>query len=122
MGKSKEINWGACFQPEVVNRVKGHCLSGKEVKGLAEIFKVLGNETRVKILDALIYDELCVCDLRQVVGMSQSAVSHQLRILRSLRLVKYRREGKMVYYALNNQQLAGLFKQGLALLRQRGKN
>src|SRR5437868_2961671 len=65
---------------------------------LAEMFKVLGDATRVRILDALAHDELCVCDIAQLVGLSESAVSHQLRLLRGMRLVRPRRAGRMVFY------------------------
>ncbi|MEE9305381.1 MAG: metalloregulator ArsR/SmtB family transcription factor [bacterium] len=81
--------------------------------GLAEIFRALGDPTRVRILHALAASELCVCDLAAILGMSQSAVSHQLRLLRSLRLVRYRREGRMVYYALDDDHIEKLLAQGL---------
>lgn len=81
--------------------------------GLAETFRVLGDVTRVRILDALSTGELCVCDLAALLGLSDSAVSHQLRLLRNLRLVRPRREGRMVYYALDDQHIVGLFEQGL---------
>ncbi|MDV2495141.1 MAG: metalloregulator ArsR/SmtB family transcription factor [bacterium] len=81
--------------------------------GLAEIFRVLGDPTRVRILHALAASELCVCDLAAILGMSQSAVSHQLRLLRSLRLVRHRREGRMVYYALDDDHIEKLLAQGL---------
>ncbi|MDA2916315.1 metalloregulator ArsR/SmtB family transcription factor [Nitrospinae bacterium AH_259_B05_G02_I21] len=81
--------------------------------GLAEIFRALGDPTRVRILHALAASELCVCDLAAILGMSQSAVSHQLRLLRSLRLVRHRREGRMVYYALDDDHIEKLLAQGL---------
>lgn len=78
---------------------------------LAETFKVLGDVTRVRILDALSHSERCVSDLAALVGLSESAVSHQLRLLRNTRLVRARREGRMVYYALDDQHIIGLFEQ-----------
>ncbi|MEE8219912.1 MAG: metalloregulator ArsR/SmtB family transcription factor [bacterium] len=81
--------------------------------GLAEIFRALGDPTRVRILHSLAASELCVCDLAAILGMSQSAVSHQLRLLRSLRLVRHRREGRMVYYALDDDHIEKLLAQGL---------
>lgn len=72
---------------------------------LAEVFKALGDPTRVKLLYALTQAELCVCDLAALLGVSASAVSHQLRTLRNLRLVKYRRKGKIVYYSLDDDHV-----------------
>jgi ArsR family transcriptional regulator len=83
------------------------------VVALAEIFKALGDTTRVRILDALSQSEVCVCDLAAMLGLTESAVSHQLRFLRSLRLVKSRRDGRHIYYTLADQHIVKLFEQGL---------
>jgi ArsR family transcriptional regulator len=83
------------------------------VSALADTFRVLGDPTRVRIIDALSHGELCVCDLAAVLGHSQSAVSHQLRLMRGLRLVRARREGRMVFYSLDDRHIVTLFKQGL---------
>ena len=83
------------------------------VQGLADTFSALGDPTRVRILDVLSHGELCVCDLAAVLGLSQSAVSHQLRLLRSIRLVKPRREGRIVFYSLDDQHIISIFKQTL---------
>jgi DNA-binding transcriptional ArsR family regulator len=80
---------------------------------LAETFRALGDPMRVRILDALSRAELCVCDLAQLVGLSESATSHQLRLLRSLRLVRTRRAGRMVFYALDDDHIRRLFAYGL---------
>ena len=80
---------------------------------LAETFRMLGDATRVRMLDALAHAELCVCDLAALLGLSESAVSHQLRLLRGLRLVRPRRAGRMVFYALDDQHVTQLFRQGL---------
>ncbi len=80
---------------------------------LAETFKVLGDTTRVRILDSLSRAEVCVCDLAGMLGVTESAVSHQLRLLRSLRLVKSRRAGRHIYYTLADQHIVRLFEQGL---------
>ena len=77
------------------------------------IFKALSEETRLRILKLLEQGELCVCDLATLLGLSQSAVSHQLRLLRNMRLAKYRRDGRMVYYSLDDQHIRDLFLQGL---------
>jgi DNA-binding transcriptional ArsR family regulator len=83
------------------------------VATLAETFRALGDPTRVRILDALSRAELCVCDIATLLSLSESAVSHQLRLLRSLRLVRSRRAGRMVFYALDDEHITRLFAQGL---------
>jgi ArsR family transcriptional regulator len=80
---------------------------------LADLFKVFGDSTRVGILCALLRAEMCVCDIAALLGMSKSAISHQLRTLRQTRLVKYRREGKVVYYSLQDEHVGTIFDQGL---------
>ena len=80
---------------------------------LADTFSVLGDPTRVRILDALSHGELCVCDLAAVLRLSQSAVSHQLRLLRGLRLVRPRRDGRVVFYSLDDQHIMAIFRQTL---------
>jgi DNA-binding transcriptional ArsR family regulator len=99
--------------PEKVARVRAGLMAAPEVGALAETFRVLGDPTRVRILDALAAAELCVCDLATLLGLTESAVSHQLRLLRTTRVVRARREGRMVYYALDDQHITGLFEQGL---------
>lgn len=83
------------------------------VQRLSATFKALGDPTRIRILEALSREELCVCALAGALGMSSSAVSHQLRVLREARLVKFRREGKTVYYSLDDLHVWTLFEQGL---------
>lgn len=80
---------------------------------LAETFRVLGDPTRVAIAWALSREELCVCDLANLLGMSQSAVSHSLRALRQLRLVRYRKQGRIAYYALDDEHIAHLLEEGV---------
>jgi len=80
--------------------------------GLSQIFKMLGDETRLKICLVLARQELCVSDIAGLVGMSESAVSHQLRILKAMRLVAYRREGKMTYYMLDDDHIEDLIRLG----------
>ena len=80
---------------------------------LAELFKVFGDTTRIRILYALFEAELCVCDIARLLGMSQSAISHQLRILKGSKLVKYRREGKTVFYSLADGHVRTIIGQGL---------
>ena len=83
------------------------------VAALAETFRVLGDPTRVRILDALAGGELCVCDIAALAGISESAVSHQLRLLRGMRLVRPRRAGRQVFYSVDDQHILELLKQGL---------
>ena len=80
---------------------------------LAELFKVFGDSTRIKILYALFEAELCVCDIAQLLGLTQSAVSHQLRVLKASRLVKPRREGKTVFYSLDDDHVRKVIAQGM---------
>ena len=86
---------------------------------LAETFKVLGDPTRVRILDALARSEVPVCDLAELLGLTQSAVSHQLRLLRSMRLVRSRRDGRHIYYAVDDDHIVKLFNQGLEHVEER---
>ena len=88
-------------------------LDAVSVQALADTFRILGDPTRVRIVDALSEGELCVCDIAEHVGISESAVSHQLRLMRGMRLVRGRREGRCVYYTLDDQHILSLFQQGL---------
>lgn len=81
--------------------------------GVAELFKIFGDPTRVKILFLLLGGEMCVCDIAQLAGMQQSAISHQLRVLKQARLVKYRREGKTVFYSLADGHVETMLSQGI---------
>ena len=101
-----------------VRRLRAALVDPDTVSGLADIFSALGDPTRVRILDALSHGELCVCDLAAVLSLSQSAVSHQLRLLRGLRLVRARREGRMVFYALDDRHVTDLLGQGLKHVRE----
>lgn len=96
-----------------VDRVRKEMLSAQKAKDLADLFKAMGDPNRVRILYALSKAELCVCDLSALLNMSQSAVSHQLRLLRNMRLVKYRRQGRMVFYSLDDDHIYRLFAEGL---------
>jgi DNA-binding transcriptional ArsR family regulator len=90
-----------------------------EAQQVTDMFRLLGDMTRFKILQALANRELCVCDIAAVVQMGQSAVSHQLRLLRGSRLVKYRKEGTMAWYSLNDQNIAILLQYGVDHVRQK---
>jgi len=80
---------------------------------LAAIFKVLGDPTRTKIISALLQEELCVCDLASLIGHSQSAISHQLRVLRNMNLVRYRKDGRIAYYSLDDDHISAILTAGL---------
>lgn len=105
---------------EKVRRLLNSLHSNEIVSELAETFRVLGDPTRLKICLLLSQAELCVCDLSVMLNVSESAVSHQLRLLRSLRLVRYRRAGKMAFYTLDDDHVAGLIKQGLDHAKEEG--
>jgi ArsR family transcriptional regulator, lead/cadmium/zinc/bismuth-responsive transcriptional repressor len=116
MPKATVYEGGACavefVDAQRVRRVKRAMRSPEATALLAETFKVLGDPTRVKIAFALSREELCVCDLANLLGASQSAVSHSLRTLRQLKLVKYRREGKIAYYSLDDDHIRQLLDLG----------
>ncbi|KXB00495.1 hypothetical protein AKJ47_01520 [candidate division MSBL1 archaeon SCGC-AAA261G05] len=95
---------------DAVKRVKSRMLKDKTTRDLSETFKILGDPTRVKILHALSKEALCVCDLAALLGMKQSAISHQLRILRGARVVKFRKEGRMAYYSLDDKHIEKLLE------------
>lgn len=106
-----------CEHPQTICLARAEAISDEEAQLMAETFKLLGDTTRLKILHALSKRELCVCDIAAVVQMGQSAVSHQLRLLRSARLVKYRKEGKMVWYSLDDEHINSLLRQGVEHIR-----
>lgn len=96
-----------------VLRAQQTLLDGLTATHLADTFKALADPTRVRIISVLAQTELCVCDLAATLGMSQSAVSHQLRLMRQMRLVKNRKQGRMVYYSLDDDHIRDLFQRGL---------
>lgn len=94
-------------------KAKINLLKNETAQNLADTFKVLSDQTRVKILNLLSQNEMCVCDIAATLEMGQSAISHQLRVLRSARLVKFRKDGKEAWYSLDDDHVVGLLKQGL---------
>jgi len=96
-------------------------LDAHTIDGLTEIFRVLGDPTRVRILEALSRAELCVSDIAAQLDVTESAVSHQLRLLRSSRIVRARRDGRLIYYALDDQHVLALFRQGLRHVQEGGR-
>ena len=94
--------------PGALSDVRARLLAGRAVDAVAEVFKLLGDPTRVRLVDALSHGERCVCDLASLVGISESAVSHQLRLLRGARLVRVRRSGRLAFYSLDDHHVVGL--------------
>ncbi len=97
---------------ELAKKVKNKMLSDDLLFDIAEVFKIFGDSTRMKIIYALKLSELCVCDLAYITNSTQSAISHQLRILKQAKLVKLRKEGKVVYYSLKDEHIIKLFEIG----------
>jgi len=102
-----------------VHKLRAELLGSDLLAALADTFKVLGDPTRVRILDVLSRSELCVGDIAAILGLSESAVSHQLRLLRGARLVRQRRAGQMMFYALDDHHVVRLFAQGMEHVRER---
>ncbi len=98
---------------EIVERVNRLMPEEEQLFDLAELFKIFGDSTRVKILFVLFESEMCVCDIAQLLGMTQSAISHQLQVLKKSKLVKYRREGKTVFYSLADSHVHTILDQGM---------
>ena len=113
----EEKNLPACelmhAHEELVKRVHANMPEEDALLELSELYRVFGDGTRIRILYALFESEMCVCDIAAVLGMSVSAISHQLRVLKQARLVKYRREGKTVFYALSDDHVRSIIDQGL---------
>lgn len=99
---------------DVIEKVKNLMPEEERLYDVADLFKVLGDSTRIKIICALFESEMCVCDIAALLNMSQSAVSHQLRVLKAARLVKFRKEGKVVYYSLDDEHVKMIFDLGLS--------
>ncbi|MFL0269714.1 ArsR/SmtB family transcription factor [Candidatus Clostridium radicumherbarum] len=114
--EEKNIENCSCLiiHEEIVNVVKENMPKEETLYDLADLFKVLGDSTRVKILCALFQAEMCVCDIAALLGMTQSAISHQLRVLKQGRIVKNRKDGKVVYYSLDDDHIKSIFDQGMA--------
>ena len=104
--------------PSRIETVKKLLPADEVLYDLAELFKIFGGYTRIKLLYALYESELCVCDLADVLGLTQSAVSHQLRLLKSSKLVKFRREGKTVFYSLADDHVVRILSQGMEHLEE----
>jgi ArsR family transcriptional regulator, lead/cadmium/zinc/bismuth-responsive transcriptional repressor len=104
---------------EVVDQVKLTMPNTESIQNLSQLFKVLGDPTRIKIISALFKSEMCVCDMATLFNMTQSSISHQLSVLKQARLVNYRREGKVVYYALDDHHIQQIFDHGYSHIQER---
>ncbi|WP_055071595.1 ArsR/SmtB family transcription factor [Clostridium massiliamazoniense] len=115
MEEKKVIEDCSCtiIHRDTLEEVKEKLPKEETLYDLAEIFKVFGDTTRIKILCSLFEHEMCVCDMAALLNITQSAVSHQLRVLKQARLVKFRREGKVVYYSLDDDHVKNIFNEGL---------
>ena len=102
-----------CVHEDIVSRVWKKLPREELLNELADFYKVFADSTRVKILCVLLESEMCVCDLAEVLNMTQSAISHQLRVLKQMKLVKNRREGKTVYYSLADDHIQTIISQGM---------
>lgn len=104
---------------EVIDKVKAELPDPSHIQDLANLFKVFGDPTRIKILSALFQAEMCVCDMASLFNMTQSSISHQLAVLKQARLVKFRKDGKVVYYSLDDNHVQSIFDQGLIHINER---
>ena len=102
-----------CVHGELLDRLRPELPEEEKLYDLAELFKMFGDSTRIRILYALFEAEMCVCDIAALLGMTQSAISHQLRLLKQAKLVKNRREGKTVYYSLADSHVRSMICQGM---------
>lgn len=102
-----------CHHSEIIDAVEHEMPDEEKLYDLAELFKIFGDTTRIRILYVLFESEMCVCDIAEVLKMTQSAISHQLRLLKQAKLVKNRREGKTVFYALADDHVRAIINQGM---------
>jgi ArsR family transcriptional regulator len=109
----------AAIHEDIVMQVRENLPQDEILYDLAELFKTFGDTTRIKILYALFASEMCVCDIAVLTNMTQSAISHQLRVLKQSRLVKFRKEGKVVFYSLDDEHVKLMFDQGLHHISER---
>jgi ArsR family transcriptional regulator len=107
-----------CVHEDTVKTVLGKMPAEETLYDLAEFFKVFGDSTRIRILYALHEGELCVCDIASLLGMTQTAVSHQLRVLKTSKLVKARRNGKTVFYSLDDGHIQHILDMGICHLEE----
>ena len=102
-----------CLHDEILSHVKQDLPEEEKLYDLAELFKMFGDSTRIRILYALFEAEMCVCDIAELLGMTQSAISHQLRLLKQAKLIRNRRDGRVVYYSLADGHVRSIIYQGM---------
>ncbi|WP_099192747.1 ArsR/SmtB family transcription factor [Tepidibacter mesophilus] len=121
MNKEKEIQTCTCnvIHEDIIENARNKMPEEEILYDVAELFKVFGDTTRIKIIYALFMSEMCVCDIATLLGMTQSAISHQLRVLKNARLVKFRKEGKVAYYSLDDDHVKDIFDIGLAHIKHK---
>lgn len=107
-----------CPHYNKINEVKMHEIQREDFQELSEIFKLFADETRLRIICCLLKDELCVCDLCELLELNQSTVSHQLQLLRNSKLVKYRREGKQIFYSLDDEHIEKIIQMALSHIKE----
>ncbi|TCS88776.1 ArsR family transcriptional regulator [Keratinibaculum paraultunense] len=115
--EEKEICEVSATDESTLKNIKESMYDEETINRLAQTFKALADPTRLKIIYVLSKQPLCVCDIANLLDMTQSAISHHLRLLRNLRLVKFKKEGKMVIYSLDDDHVLQLFKQGMDHVR-----
>ena len=117
---SEDLNVCKCEEVHeyIIDEVRQVMPQDEMLYDLAELFKVFGDTTRIKILYALFSKEMCVCDIADLLGMTHSAISHQLRVLKQARLVKFRKEGNVVYYSLDDSHISHIFDCGLSHIQE----
>lgn len=119
MGKTEvECCDVTCVHEDMIQKVRKKMPAEDELYALADFYKVFGDATRIKILYVLLESQMCVCDLAELLNMTQSAISHQLRVLKQMKLVKNRREGKTVYYSLADGHIQAIISQGMEHIRE----
>ena len=106
---------------DIVDEVKKRMPADEDIYDLSDFFKVLGDSTRMKIIWALDESEMCVCDIAVLLNMTKSAISHQLRALRNANLVKFRRDGKEVYYSLKDKHVRDIYEIGMEHIKEKYK-
>ena len=119
MTKRTEEPIALCSGTHPHNQIKANVIPDPQtLQNLADLFKVFGDPTRIRILYALSAQELCVCDIAEILQMTQSAISHQLRVLKQMHLVKFRREGKTVFYSLADDHVYTILNQGIEHVKE----
>ncbi len=119
MGKNTVCCDCGVIHDDAVEKARKSMATDEKIADVSDLFRVLGDSTRVKILWALDNCELCVCDMASLIGMTKSAVSHQLRVLKDSNLVKNRREGKMIYYSLADNHVQDIFEKAVEHINER---